>query len=439
MPNMAKERQLTFGNVGHMLNRRQAISPDGKWAAYDTRNDDTHIARTDSVEMVHLDSQRIVSLYRTQTSSLYGPGVGAVAFHPAEHRVVFIHGLESCSHETPYSGARRFGAIVRTDAPGSWIHAEARIQHTREGNRPRIDGVLSGGTHAHSWSHDGWLSFTYNDAWLEQRSRIDHSVRDIRTVGFMKPGAVALDRTDSESFSGSMQAFIAARVSGRSENGSNEIEQATEECWIGRNGYMDANGIRRPKALAFQGTVRSDRGETVHEIFVCDLPVENASKEFAESSAMVRPSELLEPAKGCVQQRLTYTADRKYPGIQGPRNWLVASDDGDTLYAPMRDNHGIVQLHRISTHGGNIEQISDWEHSLGGQISLDPKGTLCAAICDHRICLTDLASGQSKWLTDRSENPPTGAVHFAGDRIVYNRFIGNKHSGVMQVFACEMH
>lgn len=436
---MTREKQLTFGNYGHMLNRRQAISPDGQWAVYDTRNDDTHIPRTDSIEMVHLDSGEIVRLYRTPTSSLDGPGVGAAAFHPVEDRVVFIHGLESCSNQNPYSAARRFGAIVRVDSPGTFLHAEARMKHNDDGSRLRADGVLSGGTHAHSWSHDGWLSFTYNDAWFERTARTDNRIRDLRTVGFMSPGRVAIDNPDGESFSGSMKAFLAAKVCDRARNGSDEIEQALEECWIGRNGYLNEKGVRISKALAFQGAIRNDTGEIVHEIFVCDLPLDESSNDGTAPSTLVKPSELLEPAVGCVQRRLTRSLSQKFPGVQGVRNWLVASADGQYLYSPMRDNKGIAQVNRIATVGGNIDQITDWEHSLEGQISLNSQGTVCATVCDQRVCLTHLVTGKRVWLTDKMEHTLSGAVHFVGEhRVVFNRFVGDKSSGHMQVFVCEM-
>ena len=121
-----RERQITFDNYGHTLNHRQVLSPDGQWVAYDSRNEDSHIAQTDTVEMVHIDSGEIVRLYQTPTQSLFGPGVGAVAFHPHERRVVFLHGLENNSIDCKYSAARRFGALVDVHQPNTYLHAEAR-------------------------------------------------------------------------------------------------------------------------------------------------------------------------------------------------------------------------------------------------------------------------------------------------------------------------
>ena len=431
-----RERQLTFANHGHMLNHRQAISPDGCWAVYDSRNEDAHIARTDTIELVQIDSCEILKIYKTPTQTNYGPGVGAAAFHPHDLRVVFIHGLESCSIENPYSAARRFGAIVGIDAPGKFVHAEARSIQRAEGQRVRASGALSGGTHAHSWNHDGWLSFTYNDAWLERVARTDPRVRDRRTIGFMVPGlSIAIEDNDGEDFSGSFGAFLAANVCQSVRNGSDDIEQAVEECWIGTNGYVDHLGQHHAYALACLGAVRNDDGTLVNEIFICDLlGAIELSETFARPDK-IGPNELLNPMVGCKQRRLTRTFDRKFPGVQGPRNWLISSPDGKHLYAPMRDERGVAQLFRVSTSSGVVEQITDLEQSIEGQISLDVKGKACSFICDQRICVVDVATGQVAWLTDKLENPLCGAIHFVGDqKLVFNRYVGTGRDRFLQVF-----
>jgi hypothetical protein len=47
--------------------------------------------------------------------------------------------------------------------------------------------------------------------------------------------------------------------------------------------------------------------------------------------------------KGCTQRRLTFTAQRKFPGIQGPRHWLRSSPDGSRIAFLMKDDAGVVQ------------------------------------------------------------------------------------------------
>ena len=435
-----RERQITFGNYGHTLNHRQVLSPDGQWVAYDSRNEDSHIAQTDAVEMVHIDSGEMVRLYQTPTQSLFGPGVGAVAFHPHEHRVVFIHGLENNSVDCKYSAARRFGALVDVQRPNTYIHAEARslpveqaVQSMRRSGR--VLGALSGGTHAHSWNDSGWLSFTYNDAWLERQARIDIAVRDIRSVGFMVPGmpiAVAgkLGAQTDEEFSGIFGAFLAATVKPIASWGSDEIEYAVEECWIGKK-----------PSLAFLGGVRDTKGTLVNEVFVCKLPSQSELLATAgQSEELASHAEVaLRPVANCVQRRLTNTANRRFPGVQGPRNWLVSSPNGEMVYAPMKDDRGVVQVFGIHVANGAIQQITDLEHSLDGQISLDAAGTTCSFHCRQRIGLTIVSTGETRWFSTATPHPIVGAVHFLQPgRLLYNRRVGSGQEGWLQIFVCEM-
>ena len=439
-----RERQITFDNYGHTLNHRQVLSPDGQWVAYDSRNEDSHIAQTDTVEMVHIDSGEIVRLYQTPTQSLFGPGVGAVAFHPHERRVVFLHGLENNSIDCKYSAARRFGALVDVHQPNTYLHAEARslpdeqvvqsMLHTL-----RVRGALSGGTHAHSWNDSGWLSFTYNDAWLERQSKIDKTVRDIRSVGFMVPGmpiAVAgkLGAQTDEEFSGIFGAFLAATVKPIASWGSDEIEYAVEECWIGKE-----------LSLAFLGGVRDTKGTLVNEVFVCKLPSQpELLVAMGQPDAPSLHAEVaLRPVANCEQGRWTNTADRRFPGVQGPRNWLVSSPNGEMVYAPMKDDRGVVQVFRIDvrnsdTHGA-VQQITDLEHSIEGQISLDAAGTTCSFHCRQRIGLTIVSTGETRWFNTATPHRIVGAVHFSKPgRLIYNRRVGSGREGWLQIFVCDI-
>jgi len=435
-----RERQITFGNYGHTLNHRQVLSPDGQWAAYDSRNEDSHLAQTHAVEMVHIDSGEMVRLYHTPTCSFFGPGVGAVAFHPHEHRVVFIHGLENNSIDNKYSAARRFGALVDVEKPNTYRHAEARSLPNEQavqgmGRTGRVLGALSGGTHAHSWNDSGWLSFTYNDAWLERQAKIDNTVRDMRSVGFMVPGMPIaiegkLDAQTGEEFSGTFAAYLASTVKPSAGWGSDEIEYAVEECWIGKQ-----------PSIACLGGVRDLKGTLVNEIFVCKLPSQSEllamagkSNEFALHTEFA-----LRPVANCEQRRLTKTADRRFPGVQGPRNWLVSSPNGETVYAPMKDDRGVVQVFGINSKNGAIQQITDLEHSIEGQISLNAAGTTCSFHCQQRIGLTIVSTGGTRWINTVSPNRIVGAVHFADPgRFLYNRRVGNEREGWLQIFVCEL-
>jgi hypothetical protein len=426
---MRKLRQLTFGPYGHTLNRRQVLSPDGQWVVYDTRNDDSQIASTNAIEMVHIESGEIVSLYRVPASSSYGPGVGAAAFHPTEFRAVFIHGLMNCSEAQPYSAARRFGAIVDCHSISPLQHAESRSAPIDGDSESRAWGVLSGGTHAHSWNPRGWISYTYNDAWLERYSKTTAEVRDARTIGFMlprkefiRPSSVA--DGDGEVFEGTYAAFLAADVKRTAAHDTDEIEQALEECWLGSR-----------NALAFQGGVRDRQGELRSEVYVSELPGETSLENLTQCSRNLSSESRLQITPGCNQRRLTYTMDRKYPGIQGPRHWLVSSVDGTYCYCLMRDEAGVVQLHRVSTQSGAVEQVSALEFSIEGQITLNPAGTQCAFLCHQRPCLLTLDSGRHEWLATVGDRNLVGAVHFAGaGRWICNAYVGKEPHRYLQIF-----
>ncbi|RLT13239.1 MAG: DUF3748 domain-containing protein, partial [Planctomycetota bacterium] len=178
MPGLhAKLQQRTFGDYGHFLNHRQAISHCGRYLVYDTRNADSDIAKTTRIESLDLRDNSIRILYDTHSQSIHGPGVGAVVCHPLRSTVVFIHGLTHCDELQPYSMTRRFGACLHIEpsVPNSDPKSKLVSIESRSLQTAIPWGVLRGGTHAHSFSSDGtWISFTYNDALAPEH----------RTVGF---------------------------------------------------------------------------------------------------------------------------------------------------------------------------------------------------------------------------------------------------------------
>lgn len=454
---MLRFRQLTFGKYGHTLNRRQSISPDGKWIVYDTRNEDSHIARTHAIEMVSVESGEISRLYETNQPTNAGPGVGAAAFHPSLNQVVFIHGLECCAEAFPYTAARRFGAILdwhqRSSKGLRWIHAEPRVVQQ---DHPSFDswGVLSGGTHAHSWNDLGWISFTYNDYHLESQSQISPAIRDARTVGFMVPGRYSafkqiefpeFGRCDEHNFDGSFSAFLAATIHTCPSPGSDEIRQAVEECWVGSKGHQKSDAAVPTLALAFQGTVVSDSGMEFQEVFLCDLPDQPKLLSTSDHPDLPAPrmTDRLAPIAGCRQRRLTFTAGRTHPGVQGPRNWLVSSPSGDRLYFPMKDERAVVQLCCVATANGRLDQVSELATSIDSQISLSHDGTQCVFLSDQRIVCIDVATGASRFVTPKiaieSNNMQlTGTVQFlSNDRFVCNAYVGTGSERYLQILIAQ--
>jgi hypothetical protein len=432
---MKEEIQLTFGSSGHMLNPAQVFSPDDQWLVYDTRNDITHIGRTCCIEKVNVATGAIVKLYSTPGQTEYGPGVGAVAYHPHENKMIFIHGLENCTEQKPYGFTRRFGALLHEDRPQAITHAEARVV---EGQL--VAGALRGGTHAHTWSGDGqWISFTYNDYLMESLERSTQGIqKDLRTIGVMAPlSSVQVLRESAENFSGAWFSVVAAVVTESPQPGTDDIEKAFDECWIGSNGYTTARGSHQQRAIAFQGNVRDQNGALVTEVFVADIPADITQAipgKPLEGTATTRPNV---PAQAR-QRRITYTADRKFPGLQGPRFWLRTSPDGNDIYFLMKDDSGIVQIFSAPVNGGAIRQVTRLIHAVQTQFNISPDGTTLAFSAGNAIWKTDIKSGISVQLTTPApdEAAPVIGISWShnGKILAYNKYVGTGPNRYLQIF-----
>ncbi len=432
-----KETQITSGTYGHTLNATQIFSFDDQWIVYDTRNDDTHIGRTGAIERVHVETGEVQKLYATENQTLYGPGVGAVAWNPVNSNIIFIHGLQNCDSIRPYSMTRRFGAIVDTEKPGVISHAEARSI-----KEPLVAGGLRGGTHAHSWSADGeWISFTYNDFVIEQLEKSTGGVKDLRTIGVMAPvSMVNVGHEDNENFSGKYFAVVTATVTEHPEPGNDEIERAFDECWIGTNGYQKSNGHHQRRAVAFQGTVRRTDGTQVTEIFVSDIPDDFTKAEEGKPLEGTLSSRPNVPA-GLTQTRLTFTEGNKYAGIQGPRVRLRTSPDGSKIYFPMKDDNGIVQLYAVPTAGGKIAQLTQLKYSIQAQFNVSPDGKHLSVVADNSIWLIDSFSNVQERITAGVHNdyaPVGGAIwNKQGNVLAFNRYVGSGDDLFLQIFKIE--
>ncbi|MEO6107379.1 MAG: DUF3748 domain-containing protein [Cyclobacteriaceae bacterium] len=435
---MIDEVQLTFGAYGHMLNSDQVFSPDGEWVVYDTRNDITHIGRTCCLEKVNIKTGEIVKLYASPDQTIHGPGVGAAAYNPLSNKIIFIHGLFNCTAEKPYGFTRRFGALLREENPKKIIHSEARTIQM-----PFIPGSLRGGTHAHTWSGDGkWISFTYNDFIMEKLGSEQGVVKDLRTIGVMAPQKkVLVPDENAENFSGEYFSVVTATVTETPKPGSDEIEKAFDECWIGKDGYMKKDGSRQKRAVAFQGHVRLDDGSLATEIFVTDIPddiTQALPGKPIEGSLTLRPGV---PA-GLHQRRVTFTASNKFPGVQGPRFWLRSSPDGQLLYFLMKDHNGIVQVFEVATRGGDPRQVTHYEESIETQFNLSPDGKKLTAIAGNCIWLTDVNNGKSRMLSAPSseDDAPVLGVLWSnkGNLLVYNRFVNTGNARYLQIFRIDL-
>ncbi|GAA4469195.1 DUF3748 domain-containing protein [Nibrella saemangeumensis] len=429
------EHQITKGAKGHTIHNTQVFSPDDQWVVYDTRNHDTHLARTGFVEKVNIRTGEVVTLYSAPDQADYGPGVGAATYNPAGFQVLFIHGLRNSTAERPYGMTRRTGVMVDDRQP-----FKPHFLDARDIDPPFTPGALRGGTHAHTWSHDGrYIAFTYNDYVLEQRQKHDPSVSDLRVVGVMAPaGPVRVTpRTDGENHDGDLFSVVVTHVTERPKPGSDEIDKAFDEGWIGTNGYLRTDGCRQQRAIAFQGNVRDAQGKTVTEVFVVDLPADltKASPQAPlEGTSATRPN----PPAGTAQRRITFTTDRPFPGVQGPRHWLRSSPDGSLIFFLMNDPNGHAQIYAVSPNGGPIRAVTHHPFSVQTPFNLSPDGSYIAYGADNSVWITNIKTGATKRLTPRSsdENRPINGVIWSNDgsMLAYNRYVSEPAGQFLQIF-----
>lgn len=429
-----QEKQLTTDAKGHFLNTTQGFSADGQWLVYDTRNDDSKIQSTGSIEMVNVVTGEIRLLYHTENQSEYGPGLGAASFSPVSNRVIFIHGIRNANERNPYSFTRRTGVAIDIDQPEQPIFMDARNI-----NEPFIPGALRGGTHAHSWSGDGkMISFTYNDYVIEQQSKTNSEVQDLRTVGVMFSQKVTIaEDLNNENNSGEMFSVLVTKVTEKPIPGSDDIDKAFDECWIGKKGYQKADGGWQERAIAFQGNVLDDKGKQKTEIFIVDLPADlskaNAGEKL-EGTVYDRPA----IPKGLKQRRITFTKN----GVLGPRHWLRSSPDGANIAFLSKDQDGFINAFVVSPNGGAVKQISFNNFDIQSGLNFSPDGKYISYVANLAVCITNIATGKTTALTSSSteKDKPVSAVLWSPDGkvLAYNRYVENIKGRYLQIFLMPM-
>ncbi|KAB7726714.1 DUF3748 domain-containing protein [Rudanella paleaurantiibacter] len=416
------------------MNNTQVFSPDDEWIVYDTRNLDTELGKTCCIRILNLKTGEDRLVYQTPNQTEHGPGAGAATFCPTKSQVLFLHGLRNADAQTLYAITRRTGVLIHIDQP-----QRPHFLDGRDGSPPFTPGALRGGTHAHQWSGDGeWVSFTYNDEVIERLSHTDISVKDLRTVGVMAPvrAVSAPDANNADTFGGEWFATVVARVTEQPQPGSNEIDKAFDETWIGRDGYQKPDGSQQKRALAFQGNVRNKANQTITEVFVLDLPsnpsdlTKAAPNEPLEGTAATRPN----PPAGVVQRRITFTET----GIEGPRHWLRTTPDGSLIGFLAKDADGYIQVFGVSPNGGPIRQLTHQPFSVQTPFNFSPDGKQVAYAADNSLFISDLQTGHPHRLTPRAadENRPINGVTWSnkGDRVVYNRYVSTVVGRFIQVF-----
>lgn len=438
-PPEAVERQVSRGPGGKLLTNLGAWAPDGRWIVYDLRSDAAgEVFDGKRIEAIQVETGEVRVLYESRN----GASCGVVTCHPSRKQVVFIHGPEHPTPDWTYGPYHREGWLQDWEEPGR----PAEVLDARDLVPPFTAGALRGGSHVHVFSADGRLvSFTYEDHVLAAAGAAAPGADlNQRNIGVSVVGqGVAVKPEHPRNHSGTAFTVLVTRTVNEPRPGSDEISKAFEEGWIGTRGYVRPDGRRQRYALAFQGHVRSARGETLSEVFVVDLPddltVPSPDGPLA-GTATRRPL----PPRGTVQRRVTFTEGRRHPGIQGPRHWLRVSPDGTAIAFLMKDDDGVVQLWTVSPNGGEPRQVSRTREGIGSTFTWSPDGRWLAHALGGALAVTDAASGATHRLTAEArpgEGPRPEACVFSPDgrRIAYIRRIPDESGRpANQIFVAEL-
>lgn len=387
------ETQLTFDDRNHQLTNINVWTADSQWLVYDVRPSGVSFTSL-TIERVNLSGQTEIVFQAKE-----GAHVGVVTASPdLPPRYVCIHGPERPDARWKYDFHHRRGVIIQ--------HGQAENLDACDITPPYTPGALRGGSHVHVFSPDGSrLSFTYNDHVMHELD----SKEDLRNVGVAVPlHPVCPPKQHPREYDGSHFCVLVTQTTSTPRPGSDEINRAYEEGWIGTSGYLRPDGQRQRWALAFIGDTRAVSGETVPEVFIVDLPEKMADYALAGDAPLEgTETRLPAPPRAVKQRRLTFTHTRTFPGLATtPRHWLRSSPTGCTIAFLMKDEAGVVQLWCVSPNGGEPQQITSVKSDIQSAFSWHPDGDAVALIQDNSVMLCDIASGKMQRLTARTPEAP---------------------------------
>ncbi len=407
-----RERAITRSDCNHLLTNIGVWSRDGQWIYYDVRSDAAgSLFDGTRIERVHVGTGDVEVVYQAKHAAC----VGVVTASPVDDKIVFIHGPEHPSEDWAYAAWHRRGVTVeRQQGIHGTKHHVANLD-ARNLVPPYTTGALRGGTHVHVFSGDGrWVSFTYEDHVLATSSTAG-AHQNQRNVGVSVPIAqVHVPTTHPRNHDGAMFSVLVTTTSDAPAPGSDEINRAYSDAWVGENGYLRGDGSRQVRALAFIGDVVLYDGRAVPELFVVDIPddVTVTGDLPLCGTPLTRPA----PPRGTVQRRLTDTTERKYPGLGNVRHWPRSSPDGSKIAFLMRDDAGRTQLWLASPTEPGFRQLTHNDFPIESAFSFRADGAAIACAAGGCICEVDIADGTTTPLT--AESDPTSAVR--PEAVVYS-------------------
>jgi hypothetical protein len=418
MTSFMPTRQITSAAHGHIIANRNVWTADSRSILYDVRDDET-VFSGNRIERVEVDSGRVEVLYE----SAHEAKCGVPTCSPIDDRYVFIHGPEHPTNDWGYCAWHRRGAIGRLSEPNRIANLDAQ-----DFLPPFTPGALRGGTHLHMFSPDGrMVASTYEDHVLAT----DHSGKaqsNRRVIALtLLDREVQVSDAHPRNVSGAFT-FVLTPVEESPDPGSDAMLRAYSEAWIDN------------QRIAFLGDVVGQNG--VHaELFLLTLP----SPLMISPGPQLQGTELTRPdiPEGILIKRLTFTADRPFPGIRGPRHWAVASPMGDWIGCFQYDASGIAQFFVVDASSGESHQVTAHEHSATSSFTWSPDGKCVAFAADRSIFRVDVSTGLTERLTPRAADPSAPTHHACvyspnGQQITYLARVACDDGDNTQIFCVDL-
>ena len=256
----------------------------------------------------------------------------------------------------------------------------------------------------------------------------DDKKYDLRTIGVTKLGIpVVVDKDpNGENFDGIGYSVLVVKVIPEDlvEPDTEEIFRATDDAWVGDQGYVKEDGTIQ-RARAFIGkTKRTLSDGTVvsrNEVFIVDIP---------EDITVVGPNGPLEgtdstfpmPPKGTEQRMLT-KSDSDCSGT------VRATKDGSRLVYKKADANDVSQLFLISPLGGESTQATSFDEPVGS-FRWHPSGNYLVCSSGNSVYVVnvipgDPSFGKSYAIGDIEADTSANAIVCSpdGEKVAYNRSI----------------